>query len=81
MDLPRLAHQPVAVWLPSGWWVALRNQFARAPNAATEILKSIEQPLSEITGEPMAARGAGTEDLTRELFAMTFDARGPDYWR
>jgi hypothetical protein len=71
----------VAVWLPSGWWVTLRNHFARAPDVATEIVKSVEQPLSEITGELTVARGARTEDLTRELFAMTLDAKGPDYWR
>jgi hypothetical protein len=71
----------VAIWLPSGWWVTLRNHFARAPDAATEILDSVEEPLSEITGKLTAARGARAEDLTRELFGMTFDAQGPNYWR
>jgi hypothetical protein len=73
--------QHVALWLPSGWWVSLRNQFAHAPDIATEILKSAERQLSEITGELSTASGVRTEELTRELFAATFDARGPDYWR
>ena len=73
--------QDVAVWLPSGWWVSLRNQFAQAPDVATEILKSVEHSLSEITGHLTTARGARTEELTRDLFAVTLDARGPDYWR
>jgi len=54
---------------------------ARAPGVATEILKSVEHPLSEITAELMTGRGARTEELTHDLFAVTFDARGPDYWR
>jgi hypothetical protein len=74
-------NQDVAVWLRSGWWVNLRNQFAQAPDVATEILRSVERPLSQITAELEAARGARTQELTRDLFAATFDARGPDYWR
>jgi hypothetical protein len=73
--------QDVAVWLPSGWWVSLRNHFSRAPDVATEILQSVETPLSQITGELTSARGARTEELTRDLFATTFHARGRDYWR
>jgi hypothetical protein len=46
----------VAVWLPSGWWVTLRNQFARAPDAAMEILKSVEQPLCENHGEARSGK-------------------------
>jgi hypothetical protein len=73
--------QAVAVWLPSGWWVSLRNQLAQAPEVGTQILESVEHPLSEITAELGTARGARTEELTRDLFAVTFDASGPDYWR
>jgi hypothetical protein len=70
----------VALWLPSGWWLSLRSHFAQAPDVATEILRSVEGALSEITGELTTARGARTEELTRDLFAMTFDARGRDHW-
>jgi hypothetical protein len=71
----------VAIWLPSGWWVSLRDRFARAPDVATGILESIEDPLSEITGRLTTARGERTEQLTRELFATTFQATGRDHWR
>jgi hypothetical protein len=30
----------VAMWLPSGWWVTLRNQFAQAPNVAVAVVRS-----------------------------------------
>ncbi len=73
--------QDVAFWLPSGWWVSLRNQFAQAPDIATEIFKSVEDALSPLTEELTTARGARTEELTRELFATTFHAAGRDYWR
>jgi hypothetical protein len=34
----------VALWLPSGWWVSLRNQFAQAADVATKIVESVEDP-------------------------------------
>ena len=73
--------QDVAVWLPSGWWVSLHNHFAQAPEVATEIITSVENPLSEITAALTTARGIRTEELTRDLFAMTFHATGRDLWR
>lgn len=74
-------NQDVAVWLRSGWWVSLRNQFARAPDVATEIIKSVEDALCDVTAELTTARGARTEELTHDLFATTFHAKGRDYWR
>jgi hypothetical protein len=71
----------VALWLKSGWWVTLRNQFAQAPEVAVEILGSAAEELSGITAHLTTARGEQTEALTRELFASDFLATGPDYWR
>jgi hypothetical protein len=73
--------QVVVLWLPSGSWVSPRNQFAQAADIAAKILESVNDPLSELTAELTTARGARTEELTRDLFAMTFNATGPDYWR
>ena len=67
--------------LTSGWSVSFRNQFAHAPDVATEILESVESALSEVTANLTTARGARTEQLTRDLFATTFHAKGRDYWR
>ena len=85
----RAPDQPPDSWNPSaddmrltsGWSVSFRNQFAQAPDVATEILNSIEDALSEVTAELTTARGARTEELTRDLFATTFHAKGRDYWR
>jgi hypothetical protein len=71
----------VALWLRSGWWVSLRNQFAQVPEVATQILGSVHAELSEVTAALTTARGARTEELTHDLFARTFDAEGRDYWR
>ncbi len=70
----------VAIWLASGWWVTLRNEFALAPGIALSVLESVADQLSAITAEATVARGAATEALTRKLFIKTFDANGPDYW-
>ena len=67
--------------LTSGWSVSFRNEFAQAPDVAIEILDSIESALSEVTAKLTTARGARTEELTRDLFATTFHAKGRDYWR
>ena len=72
--------QDVAMWLSSGWWVTLRNHFARAPDVALPILASIDIPLSAVTAAASDARGASTDELTRDLFATIFEATGPDYW-
>lgn len=83
--------QDVVMWLASGWWVSLRNQFAQAPDVAVTIVQSAAAPLSAVTHEFTMARGARTNELSRELFAwdqrrevrrtVAFEATGPDYWR
>ena len=78
---PEQGDQDVDMQLTSGWWVSFRNQFAQAPDVATEILNSIEDALSQVTGELTTARGARTEELTRQLLTTTFHAKGRDYWR
>jgi hypothetical protein len=70
----------VDLWLSSGWWVAFRNQFAQAPEVAATIIGSIEDELAKITGELEAARGREMAEAKDKLWAMTFHARGPDYW-
>jgi hypothetical protein len=70
----------VCVWLPSGWWVSLRNHFARAPEVAAAILTSAAGPLSELTAEATDARGKDAEVVTRNVFAAVVNATGPDYW-
>lgn len=73
--------EEVAIWLPSGWWVSLRNQFRQAPEVATEILSSVDDELAEATALLSAARGRRTEELSADLFGKVFRAEGPDYWR
>lgn len=67
--------------LPSGWWVILRNQFARAPDVALKILASVEGDLSAMTAAATAARGKDAESVTERLWSTTFEAIGPDYWK
>jgi hypothetical protein len=80
-DQPRrgLDEEP-AMLLSSGWWVALRNQFARAPDVALEILGSAADDLAAITSEATAARGAAADEVRRKLFSAEFLGSGPDYW-
>jgi hypothetical protein len=73
--------EDVALWLSSGWWVTLRNQFALAPCEALEILSSVADELSSITAEANQARGADAEALSRKLSEAAFSGEGPDYWR
>jgi hypothetical protein len=81
-DQPRYRlDEDVAMWLPSGWWVSLRNHFAKAPDVATEILTSVQDRLGEVTAALSDARGKRTEELTAELFGTVFRAEGPDPWR
>jgi hypothetical protein len=70
----------VAVWLESGWWVTLRNQFAQPPDVAAQILTTLAGALSTITAEATDARGEDAQAVTAKLFSATFDAVGPDYW-
>jgi hypothetical protein len=81
-DGPRFGlDEDVNLWLPSGWWVTFRNQFADAPGVACEILGSIVDQLAAVTGKANEARGLAAEEVTREVFASRFDGVGPDYWR
>src|SRR5580698_6491228 len=47
--------EDVVLWLDSGWWVTLRNEFARAPGVALRALESIAGELSAITADPRGA--------------------------
>lgn len=73
--------EDVALWLSSGWWITLRNQFALAPCVAMEILNSVAEDLSSITANASQARGADAEALNRKLSDTAFSGEGPDYWR
>lgn len=67
--------------LQSGWAVWFRNQFARSPTAAAAILGSIDAELSRATSALETARGKEMADQCSRLFATTFAATGPDFWR
>ena len=70
----------VALWLSSGWWVTLRNQFSIAPGVAIEVVNSIADQLSSITAEANVARGSDAAAVTKRLFSTTFGGEGPAYW-
>jgi hypothetical protein len=70
----------VAMWLPSGWWVTLRNQFADAPDVALAIIRSAAD-LSSLTTEAATLQGRESHDLWRRLLATPFESTGLDYWR
>ena len=74
-------NEEVALWLDSGWWVTLRNQFAQAPDVAVELLGSVADDLAKLTARLTDARGQEAKTLSAELFARRFEAIGPDYWR
>ena len=73
--------EDVAMWLPSGWWVTLRNEFAQAPGVAVTVLESVADQLSAITAEATTARGRDAQALSDKLFSCVFDGSGPDYRR
>jgi hypothetical protein len=73
--------EDVALWLSSGWWITLRNQFALAPCVAMEILNSVTEDLASITAKANQARGADAEALNRKLSDSAFSGEGPNYWR
>jgi hypothetical protein len=81
-DQPRRGlDEEVALWLDSGWWVSLRNQFALAPCVAVEILSSVADGLSTITAQLTLARGPEGKELSDRLFATSLTGAGPAYWR
>jgi hypothetical protein len=69
-----LFDEDVILWLDSGWWLALRNDFARARDVAPQIVGSISLELSAITDDPRGADVAG-------VFATTFETMGPRHRR
>jgi hypothetical protein len=64
----------VVLWLDSGWWVAVRNEFARAPDVAHRILESGADALSAITSHPHGADAS-------ILGSAVIEAVGPSHWR
>jgi hypothetical protein len=80
-DRPRTGlDEEVAMWLDSGWWVTLRNQFAQVPTVAFQILQSVADDLSRLTGAATTARGIDAEEVTLRVFSTTLEADGPAYW-
>jgi hypothetical protein len=80
-DSPRRGlDEDVAMWLDSGWWVTLRNQFAQAPDVAARIVQSVADDLSALTGDATAARGVDAEKVTRRVFTTVVETEGPAYW-
>lgn len=80
-DLSRgRADADVVVWLPSGWWVTLRHEFAAAPKTAAAMLASAADELSEFTARATDARGQEASALAAELPARQFRAIGPAVW-
>ena len=71
----------VLLWLASGWWVTVRNQFADATGVAATILESAADGLSDLTA--LAAGGAPRDGTAfwEEVVATAIEARGPNYWR
>jgi hypothetical protein len=65
--------EDVILWLDSGWWVAPRNHFARAPDVAHHVLESAADALSAITSDP---RGADASILG----STVIEATGPSHW-
>jgi RNA:NAD 2'-phosphotransferase (TPT1/KptA family) len=65
--------EEVFLWLDSGWWVTLRNEFSRAPDVARQILGSAADEMSAITSDPL---GADASILGSAVIA----AVGPSYW-
>jgi hypothetical protein len=63
----------VFLWLDSGWWVTLRNEFARVPDVAHRIIESATNALSAITSDP---RGADASILG----STVIEAAGPSHW-
>jgi hypothetical protein len=72
--------EDVVMWLSSGWWVSLRNQFSAAPCVAMEVLNSVADELSSITVDATEARGSNAAEVSERLFATTFTGEGPAYW-
>lgn len=80
-DLSRgRADENVVLWLPSGWWVTLRHEFAAAPRTATAIVVSAIEQLSNFTSRATDARGEEASALQVEWEERRFEAVGPAIW-
>lgn len=66
--------------LTSGWGVWFRNDFARAPDIAAQIVGTVDAELSRVTAELGHATAAETRPVSERVLAMAFRATGPDYW-
>ena len=81
LGAPDLARErvdaPVVLWLPSGWWVTLRDEFAAAPTTAKEIVASASEELSDFTSRATSARGEDAGALQLEWEQRQFEAVGP----
>ena len=74
-------NEDVVMWLDSGWWLTLRNQFADAPHVAAEILASAADRLSELTDcADRGGRPGDGDSFWQQIRATTIVATGPDYW-
>jgi len=60
--------EDVVLWLASGWWVTLRNEFARAPDVSSRILESAAETLSAMTAD---SRGAAASILGSAIIEAT----------
>ena len=75
LDQRRTGHdERVVLWLDSGWWVTLRNDFERALDIARRIVGNITAELSAITDDPRGPEAAA-------VFASVFETCDPDRWR
>lgn len=80
-DMPREGRNvDVALWLRSGWWVSLRNQFADRPRAAVQIISSVADELSALTAKATQARGEQASELASEIEDVVLKAVGPEEW-
>lgn len=81
-DMPRSGrNETVALWLDSGWWISLRNQFAQAPEVAVIILRSVSDDLSAATAEATNTRGKQASEVELTVSSLLLDATGHDRWR
>lgn len=69
-DQPRHGlDEDVEMWLDTGWWVTLRNQFALAPCVANEIILSARSPRYGVFTiiAPRSALGSPSRTATRDF--------------
>ena len=73
--------EDVALWLRSGWWVSLRNEFAAVPDVAIGVLRAVADELEAITSRATESEGSEAYAVTQELFETELRATAPDHWR